>query len=552
MTIGGHEINQRTAQIIRFSALIMPVALTLYGILVMYDIVDMSHFVNNQIFLVQMTLWIGIAAFQFLFPSRSIAKSAAFFVVYHLLAVVYILTVSGFSMPFLVVWILLLLSSYAYFGPNGSKISIISIIIAVLIDAFVHGSDTSIMINDLISMLAIIVAGIGVVSISHAQAIDASELTRSKELESLQRDRIMTIINNLADAVISTDQWGVINVYNAASLNLLDTNEGLDGKKLSDVLPLKDTDKKTFDLMAQLKSSRGVVIRDDLTYQIGEEDDAMRLEVTYSPIRSSYSQSAGGEKHDGYIIILRDVTKSKSLEEERDEFISVVSHELRTPITIAEGSVSNLALMNERGMLTKEKSGAIIKSTHDQIVFLASMVNDLSTLSRAERGVADAAESIEVRELVNDLYNQYLPEAKDRGLRLNLDAKGALGSVSASRLYLQELLQNFITNALKYTKEGSITIEVERKKTAIVFAVRDTGIGMSKPDQDKIFNKFYRAEDYRTRETSGTGLGLYVSAKLAKKLGTKVELSSRLNHGSSFGFSLPVEKSDARHTETHQ
>lgn len=545
MTIGGHEINQRTAQIIRFSALIMPVALTLYGILVMYGIVDTSHFLNNQLFLVQMILWIGLAAFQFLFPTRSVATSALFFVLYHLLAIVYILTVSGFSMPFLVVWVLLLLSSYAYFGTNGSKISIISIIIAVLIDALLHGSNTSIMIDDLISMLAIIVAGIGVVSISRAQAIDASELEHSKELESLQRDRIMTIINNLADAIISTDEWGAITVYNAACLNLLDTNEDLDGKKLDEVLPLQDSDKKTFDLMAQLKSSRGVVIRDDLTYRLGDQDE-LRLEVTYSPIRSSYSQSAGGEQHDGYIIIMRDVTKAKSLEEERDEFISVVSHELRTPITIAEGSVSNLALMNERGMLTKEKSGAIIKSTHDQIVFLASMVNDLSTLSRAERGVADAAESIDVRALVNDLYNQYLPESKNRGLHLNLDAKGALGTVSASRLYLQELLQNFITNALKYTKEGSITIEVERQKDKVHFTVRDTGIGMSKPDQEKIFNKFYRAEDYRTRETSGTGLGLYVSAKLSKKLGTKIELSSRLNHGSSFSFSLPIEKSDKK------
>lgn len=541
MTIGGHEINQRTAQIIRFSALIMPIALTLYGILAMYAVVDTSHFVSAQLFLVQMVIWIGAAAFQFLFPTRSVITSAIYFSLYHLLAITYILTVSGFSMPFLVVWILLLLSSYAYFGSIGSKLSIISIIVAVLIDALLHGSNTAIMINDLISMLAIIVAGIGVVTISHAQAVDAKELERSRELESLQRDRIMTIINNLADAVISTDQWGTINVYNAACLNLLDTNEGLDGKKLEDVLPLQDTDKKSFNLMSQLKSSRGVVVRDDLTYKIGEDED-MRLEITYSPIRSNYSQNDGTEQHDGYIIIMRDVTKSKSLEEERDEFISVVSHELRTPITIAEGSISNLQLMNERGMLTKEKTGQIIKSTHDQILFLSSMVNDLSTLSRAERGVADAAESIDVRAMVNDLYNQYLPEAKDRKLRFNLDAEGKLGSVNASRLYLQELLQNFITNSLKYTKEGSITLEVKRAKDSVHFTVRDTGIGMSKTDQEKIFNKFYRAEDYRTRETSGTGLGLYVSAKLSKKLGTKIELSSRLNHGSSFSFSLPIKE----------
>jgi len=107
---------------------------------------------------------------------------------------------------------------------------------------------------------------------------------------------------------------------------------------------------------------------------------------------------------------------------------------------------------------------------------------------------------------------------------------------------LHELLQNFITNAIKYTKEGSITLEVARKKDTIHFAVKDTGIGISKSDQAKVFNKFYRSEDYRTRETGGTGLGLYVAVKLAKKLGTEIDLSSRLNHGSTFSFTLPSIK----------
>jgi len=76
-----------------------------------------------------------------------------------------------------------------------------------------------------------------------------------------------------------------------------------------------------------------------------------------------------------------------------------------------------------------------------------------------------------------------------------------------------------------------------------VFEVRDTGIGISKSDQAKIFHRFYRSEDYRTRETGGTGLGLYVATKLAKKLGTKIDMTSRLNHGSSFSIALPVEES---------
>src|SRR5690606_37935210 len=94
--------------------------------------------------------------------------------------------------------------------------------------------------------------------------------------------------------------------------------------------------------------------------------------------------------------------------------------------------------------------------------------------------------------------------------------------------------------AIKYTKEGSVTLKVSRHGEHIAFGITDTGIGISKNDQAKIFKKFYRSEDYRTRETGGTGLGLYVAAKLSKKLGTTIEVKSRLDHGSTFSFSLPV------------
>jgi signal transduction histidine kinase len=170
------------------------------------------------------------------------------------------------------------------------------------------------------------------------------------------------------------------------------------------------------------------------------------------------------------------------------------------------------------------------------------MVNDLSTLSRAERGVGDAAEDIDVAELVHGLYNEYQPQAEAKDLALDLHMPHTVGSVHASPLYLKELLQNFITNAIKYTREGSVTIDVKVRKDSVLFTVTDTGIGISKADQKRIFDKFYRAEDYRTRETSGTGLGLYVAVKLAKKLGTKISMKSRLNHGSAFSVALPIEK----------
>jgi PAS domain S-box-containing protein len=539
MYSGGTQINQRTAQIIRFSGLIIPVVLTFYGLLIQYGAADSHHYVSDKIFFSIMLPWIMIATFQFLYASKGAKESAMRIIAYHVFSALFILFVSGFETILASAWILLFLASYSYFSDSGMRLSILSLVGVAAGDSLLHSNNGMILLIDIVSLIGILLVGIVAVSISQVQQVDTNELTRSKAEESLQRDRVLTIVNNLADAVLSTDTNGIIRVFNAASLNLLDTNNSLDGKKIDDVLSVYDKMDAPVVLSDELKQTRGTTIRDDLTMTI--EGEVIRLEVTYSPIRSSFSETKQAEAHDGYIIILRDVTKAKSLEEERDEFISVVSHELRTPITIAEGTISNVQMMMDRKGFPEKTLKDAIDTSHEQVMFLARMVNDLSTLSRAERGVADTPESIDVRGLVDDLFAEYSSQAKKKGLHLNLDLGTRLGSVAASQLYLRELIQNFITNSIKYTKEGSVTVHVERKGTNILFEVKDTGIGISKTDQAKIFNKFYRSEDYRTRETGGTGLGLYVAVKLAKKLGTKIEVTSRLNHGSSFSFELPTE-----------
>lgn len=540
MRKGGVMINERTAEIMRLAGLLMPVILIFYGILVEYGVVDRSHYAGDVVFFSMMIPWVLLASFQYLHPSMSWRASGLRFAVYHILSAFYILLISGFATPFIATWVLLLMASYAYFSKLGLYSSVTVLILTVVGDSLLNFGNSSVITTNIMAATAVLIVGLTAIALSRVQEVDGAELSRSKALETLQRDRILTIVNNLADAVLSTDQNGIIRVYNAACLNLLDTNTSLNGHHIDEILTLKVKGEKTFSLFASLKKSRGVVIRDDLTMRI--EDETLRLEVTYSPIRSSYNQSRKTETQDGYILILRDVTKAKSLEEERDEFISVVSHELRTPITIAEGTISNVQLMMERPGIGEAILKQGIATAHDQVMFLAKMVNDLSTLSRAERGVADTPELIEIRTLVDDLYKEYAPQADVKGLHFNLDVGTHLGQVTASSLYLRELLQNFITNSIKYTKEGSVTLAIRRKADKVTFEVKDTGIGISKSDQGKIFNKFYRSEDYRTRETGGTGLGLYVAAKLAKKLGTKIGVHSRLNHGSTFSFTLSDKK----------
>ncbi|MFZ1242579.1 MAG: ATP-binding protein [Candidatus Saccharimonas sp.] len=539
MKAGGTKINQKAAKAIQLCGIVLPIILFFYGILVQAALVDNTHFLNDTSFYVISFTWLAFSLYQFLIPSTSKQSSAVRLILYHMLAASYVLFVSGFVMPFIGVWAILCLASYVYFSENGLFLSILTLIGTAVLDTTMFSDKSEYTLHTLLSLIATIAVGIIVTTIARAHNTDRLELTRSREQVVLQHDRMLTIVNNLAAAVLATDSDGNIQVYNAASLDLLDTNASPEGRQIDSIIKLIDENNRPVELTKLLRAARSVEIREDLSMMMA--DETVRLSLTYSPIRGT---AGSPQATDGYVLILRDITKQKSLEEERDEFISVVSHELRTPITVVEGTLSNVQLMMGRNDIPKATLTSNIDVAHEQIVFLARMVNDLSTLSRAERGVADAPETIDVKTLIDDLYHEYQPEAAKKRLSFDIDASADLGMVNASSLYLRELLQNFITNAIKYTKKGGVTIIVRNKEDTILFAVKDTGIGISKSDQTHIYNKFWRSEDYRTRETGGTGLGLYVATKLAKKLGTIIEMKSRLNHGSTFSFSLPAISKD--------
>lgn len=542
MYTGGENYTKRSATIIRYAGFFVPVLLVLYGLLVKAQIFPSPVPFNDVGYFALSFWWIFLATVQFLVPSRTKLDSLLRLFSYHLLASAYLVFISGVSSPLVIFWIFLLIASHIYFSKNGLNTSVVWFTLVVLADAAYWARySMPVVALDFLTLVVISLSGLVIMSLSRSQVENKLLLRKSRAAVNFQQDRVVTIMNNIADPIISTDGNGIVKLYNAATLGLLDTNTSIQGRSVDDVLQLQDTTGAKIKLLELLKGAHATLIRDDLLFVLNA-DDSIRLEAKLSPIRSSYSGTKHSETHDGYIIMLRDITKSKSLEEERDEFISVVSHELRTPITVAEGAISNVQAMMAHKDVSPQMLTDSIDMAHNEVVFLSKMVNDLSTLSRAERGVADGTEIIDLRELGHKMHDTYHDDAAARRLKFNIDLGANLGSVSASRLYLEEVLQNFITNSIKYTQKGSITLSIKQRADTATFAVSDTGIGISKSDQEKVFNKFYRSEDYRTRETSGTGLGLYITAKLARKLGTHVELVSRLNHGSTFSFKLPVIK----------
>lgn len=458
---------------------------------------------------------------------------------YHLALITFCVFVAPYRSPFDFLWVMLAIGMDIVFRKDWMYLTFGLYALTLLITTWRTDQPIT-----LFYQLPALIQFIGVVSttmlVSRYREVSDQErrvLDTSSKATSFERQRLLSLINNMGEAVIATDQKGIVLLYNAAVLNLLDTNQTLERKSLDKLLNLKTTKGKTAKLTELLKSSPLGITTTDFVHEF-EPGDSINLYINVAPIKLGFRETSDS----GYIVLMRDITKEKSLEEERDEFISVVSHELRTPVAIAEGNISNAQFMvSDKGKQKAEVVHKALDEAHDQVVFLASMINDLATLSRAERSdVKLEITTVDPRTLLHTLGQEYATQAAAKKLKLTASAASDTQPINTSELYVREILQNFITNAIKYTPKGSVILHVRsNKKGDAVFSVADSGIGLSKADQKRVFDKFFRSEDYRTRESSGTGLGLYVTAKLAQRLKATISLESELNKGSTFTIVIP-------------
>ncbi len=350
-----------------------------------------------------------------------------------------------------------------------------------------------------------------------------------------EHERLLSLINSMVDAVLAVDEHAKVDLYNGAALNILDVNSSIQGKSLDSFCELVDENNQAVDIVELIRSIKTAYVNRDYKLKYTDSSTA-NVYLSIAPVHVGYGKSSNTGS---YVVVLRDISHEKSLEEERDEFISVISHELRTPIAIAEGNISNAKYISAHEHANPDVQKALDEA-HRQTLFLAEMINDLSTLSRAERDALTVdIESINIHELLSELAATYRPEAEAKKLRVYTDLSRSLELLASGKLYVREILQNFITNAIKYTEKGHVTIGAKPHDKGVLVWIEDTGIGISRADQEKIYDKFFRAENYETRNTGGTGLGLYVTMKLARLLHAEITTRSELGKGSKFSIYFP-------------
>ena len=304
---------------------------------------------------------------------------------------------------------------------------------------------SSVQINEFISILfAIFALNLAFIIFGIRQRQIQAKMFKTHKKSEDTRNRLLTIINSLTDAVLSVDSRGRVELYNSATLDLLDEDKQIVGKNLSKICKLSKINTEIFDMQEIFRIGKPYFSTNDLI--LSKDDEKLRIEIEIIRIRES-SGKKNRERSKKFVVILRDITKQKTLDEERDEFISVVSHELRTPVAILEGSLSNLRLLIQKKAPLKLLE-TTAETAYKQNTFLATMVNDLSALSKVERGINHQTEIIHPQELAESLFNKYHKSAAEKGLSLNLNLDNKLNSVKTSKLYLEELLQNFITKYL--------------------------------------------------------------------------------------------------------
>lgn len=465
--------------------------------------------------------------------------------------VVTLVNISGvLQSPYIVLLIIPVMSSVFWYGIKGMTI-------VILVELLAIGGAAFISLPTFLPIDYIRGGGIKIVTLLiaafMAERLTVVERGHRKEATDLynevedERQKLLTLIHSMAEPVIAVDEEGKVTLYNAAALELINTNEDITDKTLNKILPFRekkpdDEEDRAINVLEEAKKTPGAGIYHNRDLVYGSSDQGtLNIEVSVAPIRPVDSVIHRRASREGYIIILRDITKVKTLEEQRDEFVSVISHELKTPVAVAEADLSTLLMPDYAPK--EEKPLQLLEDAHEKVIFLGELIKDLTILTRVEQqAIKLEFEHLDPSEVTEEVVNEFQDEAKQKDLDIKVDIKKNLPKVLSSPDFVKEVLQNLISNAIKYTEKGTVNVSVEKsikRPGGIVFKVQDSGIGISASDQKKIFEKFFRAEDYKTKHIRGTGLGLYLVKKIADRLNAKIWFESKLKQGTTFYFELP-------------
>lgn len=353
------------------------------------------------------------------------------------------------------------------------------------------------------------------------------ELKEAQSMTEGERKKLSSVIAYMTDGVIATNRNGAIILLNTPALELLNVSrETALEMPITSLLGLED--EYTFeDLVEQ---------QDSLLLEIEQEERTSVLRVNFSVIQKEHG------KIDGLIAVIYDVTEQEQIDQERREFVANVSHELRTPLTTMRSYLEALA---EGAWQDPNIAPRFLNVTQNETERMIRLVNDLLQLSKFDSKdyqfnkewihfIRFFSLIIERFEMTKEQHVEFISNLPDRELYVEIDPDK-----------ITQVLDNIISNALKYSPEGghiTFSVDVNEEEELLYVSVKDEGVGIPRKDVEKIFERFYRVDKARTRRLGGTGLGLAIAKEMVQAHSGDIWADSIEGKGTTITFTLPYKE----------
>jgi len=369
------------------------------------------------------------------------------------------------------------------------------------------------------------------------------EVLRSERAKSLrdiatEKSRIATIVNCMGDGILVCDRDSCVVLTNPAAGRMLGIQEsslignplfecGVDGALTETIMGSLRSADSAFPTVSQEICPIGGSI-------------PIFLRAHTAPVKNDLGETLGA------VTVLQDITSLKELDRMKSDFVAMVSHELRSPVASIQQQLS-VMLEGLSGDLT-ERQLRMLNRAKERANGLLELINDLLDLSKIEAGmVVQYKEPLRLEELLGNVHETMLPEADAKRLKLQLHVEPNLQPVQGDRGNLEGVFTNLVNNAIKYTPEGGkISIRLTGEGENVRVDVSDTGIGISKEDLSRIFDRFYRVKSEKTRQIVGTGLGLSIVKHIVEAHLGKISVESEEGGGSTFTVVLPAASVPSR------
>lgn len=456
-----------------------------------------------------------------------------------IVSVVTIITSGGVVSPFLVMWIIVAIFA-GFFGI--AILGIMALLVVLQIIAFVtqSGINTQFIIGHIFfGFLPLIFS---LILWGRRQQIDNSVSNLENKLSAVE-GKSDVVINAINDGVLAISKEGNIELINPSAQQIIGWEQGdALGLNWKSVLKLVASDGKEVDELENPISqslSKNQPAHSDKFFLLTSSEKRILVSVVSSPVDTD------GE---GIIVVFRDITKEKAEEREQAEFISTASHEMRTPVASIEGYLG-LAL-NPATANIDEKARDFITKAHESAQHLGRLFQDLLDISKVEDGrMKNNPKIININEFLKEIFEGLAPKANEKQLNyifapdtIDEGKEKSLQPIFYANIdpdHFREVTSNLIENAIKYTPSGDVTVDITGNDKQISISVKDSGIGIPAEDIPHLFQKFYRVDNSDTREIGGTGLGLYLSRRLAETMSGNLRVESKYKEGSTFYLEIP-------------